>query len=103
MHPLLILGVSIAVVLFLIIKLKVNAFLALIAAAIVVGLLAAVPSAAYPAKTTLGKVMDLVTGEFGVACGKIGIVIALAAVIGVCMMESGAADKITRRFVALLG
>ena len=54
MHPLLILGISIAVVLFLIIKLKVNAFLALIAAAMTVGLLASIPSTAYPPKTGLG-------------------------------------------------
>ena len=99
MHPLLILGISIAVVLFLIIKLKVNAFLALILAAMTVGLLASIP----PQKTELAKVMGEVTGAFGRACGSIGIVIALAAVIGQCMMESGAADKITRRFVALLG
>ncbi len=99
MTPLGILGVSIAVVLLLIIRLKVNAFLALITAAMTVGLLAAIP----PGKLELGNVMGEVTAAFGKACGSIGIVIALAAVIGVCMMESGAADKITRRFVALLG
>ncbi|HEX7901245.1 MAG TPA: gluconate:H+ symporter [Planctomycetota bacterium] len=99
MHPLWILGISIAVVLFLIIKLKVNAFLALITAAMTVGLLAAVP----PGKMALEGVMGEVTKAFGNACGSIGIVIALAAVIGQCMMESGAADKITRRFVAVLG
>ena len=103
MHPLLILAVSIAVVLFLIIKLKVNAFLALIAAAMTVGLLASIPSTSYPPKTGLGSVMGEVTTAFGKACGGIGIVIALAAVIGQCMMESGAADKITRRFVGVLG
>jgi GntP family gluconate:H+ symporter len=99
MHPILILTISIAVVLFLIIKLKVNAFLALITAAMTVGLLAALP----PGKVELAKVMSEVTGAFGRACGGIGIVIALAAVIGHCMMESGAADKITRRFVGVLG
>lgn len=103
MHPLLILAVSIAVVLVLIIKLKVNAFLALIAAAMTVGLLASIPSAAHPPKTSLDQVMGEVTTAFGRACGGIGVVIALAAVIGQCMMESGAADKITRRFVGALG
>lgn len=103
MHPLLILGISIAVVLFLIIKLKVNAFLALITAAMTVGLLAAIPVKDAPAKLALGEVMAEVTKSFGAACGSIGIVIALAAVIGQSMMESGAADKITRRFVGVLG
>ena len=35
--------------------------------------------------------------------GKIGIVIALAAVIGQCLMESGAADRITRTLLNIFG
>ena len=31
------------------------------------------------------------------------MVIALASRIGLCLMESGAADKVVRRFLALLG
>jgi GntP family gluconate:H+ symporter len=41
--------------------------------------------------------------EFGATAGKIGFVIALASVIGVCLMESGAADKIVRKLLQLLG
>ena len=41
--------------------------------------------------------------EFGVTAGKIGFVIALAAVISLCLMESGAADKVVRRFLAIFG
>ena len=40
---------------------------------------------------------------FGTLVGKIGFVIAMAAVIGTCMMESGAADKIVRRLMDSLG
>ena len=47
--------------------------------------------------------MKEATRIFGETAGKIGIVIALAAVIGQCLMESGAADKITRRIVGFLG
>ena len=40
---------------------------------------------------------------FGNLVGGIGFVIAMAAIIGMCMMESGAADKIVRRLMESLG
>ncbi len=95
MHPFLVLLIAIAVVFLLIIRLKINAFVALITAAITVGVLS--PNVPLPA------VMPKVAETFGVVCGKIGIVIALAALIGQCLMESGAADKIVRVFVRALG
>ncbi|MCP5110136.1 MAG: gluconate permease, partial [bacterium] len=87
-HPFAILAVAIGVVFVLIIALRINAFIALITAATVVGVL----SASIPFAQVMGKV----AGHFGEMCAKIGIVIALAALIGQCMMESGAADKIVR-------
>ncbi len=95
MHPLIILAVAVAVVLVLILRLRINAFLALIAAAITVGLLSD--------KVPLPEVMPKVAFSFGEVAGKIAIVIALAAIIGECLLESGAADKIIRVFVRLLG
>ena len=94
-HPLLVLVIAIAVVFILIIRMKINAFIALITAAMTVGLLSSTVS--------LGEVMPEVASAFGRVCGGIGIVIALAAVIGQSLMESGAADKITRVFVRALG
>jgi len=47
--------------------------------------------------------MQRVADAFGGATAKIGIVIALAAVIGKCLMDSGAADRIVRSFLGLLG
>ncbi len=95
MHPLLILLLAVIAVFVLIVRLKINAFVALIAAAIVIGALApGVP---------IENVMAEVAGRFGRVVGSIGIPIAMAAVIGQCMMESGAADKITRRFIAWIG
>jgi gluconate:H+ symporter, GntP family len=93
-RPLLILAVGIAVVLGLIIGWKANAFLALITAAILVSLLAEGP---------LAVKMTRVATAFGESAGKIGIVIALAAVIGKCMLDSGAADRIVRAFLRLFG
>jgi GntP family gluconate:H+ symporter len=95
MHPILVLIIAIAVVFLLIIRLKINAFIALVAAATTVGLLSPLVS--------MAQVMPEVAGAFGRVCGSIGIVIALAALIGQCLMESGAADKITRVFVRALG
>ncbi len=95
MPPLTILLLAIGVVLFLIVKLRVNAFAALIVAATIVGLLSP--------NIELGDVMDEVAASFGRVCGGIGIVIALAAVVGQCLMESGAADRIVRVLQRLMG
>ncbi len=49
------------------------------------------------------QALELTTREFGTTAASIGLVIVLAAIIGQCLLESGAADKITRRLLALLG
>lgn len=94
MHPLAILAVGVATVLGMILVLRINAFIALITAAIVVSLLSPGDTA-----TKISRVAE----AFGTTAGQIGIVIALAAVIGTCMMDSGAADRIVRGFLHLLG
>ena len=94
MDPLVILAVGIASVLGLILVLRVNAFLALIISAIIVSLLA--PGAVED------KIARVAT-SFGNAAGNIAIVIGLAAIIGECMMASGAADRIVQAFLKLLG
>ncbi len=94
LNPLIILGIGIAIVIGMIVALRINAFIALITAAIVVSLLA-------PGE--LSEKISRVAAEFGATAGKIGIVIALAAVIGRCLIDSGAADRIVRMFVRLLG
>lgn len=94
MHPLIILLVGLVTVVGLILVVRLNAFVALIVAAMAVSLLA--PG---PWEGKIGRVAD----AFGTSAGKIGVVIALAAVIGRCMMQSGAADRIVRSFLRLLG
>jgi len=95
MHPLWILAVAVAVVLLLIIRVRLNAFGALITAAITVGVLSP--------KIALGDVMPELLASFARVCGGIGIVIAMAAVVGQSLMESGAADKIVRSLERLMG
>ncbi len=57
-------------------------------------------AAAALARQTVG---ERVAAGFGSTCAKIGILIALAAIIGKCLLESGAADRIVRSFLARLG
>ncbi|MBN1124617.1 MAG: GntP family permease [Sedimentisphaerales bacterium] len=92
--PLAILALAILVIVGMIIVLRVHAFIALISAAILVSLLAPGESASK---------INRVAVEFGTTAGKIGIVIALAAVIGRCLIDSGAADRVVRMFMRLLG
>jgi len=94
LHPLIILVVGILTVIFMIALLKMNAFVALITSAMVVSLLG---------PGDLAGKLDRVAEAFGKTAGDIGIVIALAVVIGRCMMDSGAADRIVRGFLSLLG
>ncbi len=94
MHPLLILAIGIFTVIFMIAALRLNAFIALIVSAILVSLLA-------PGE--LADKISRVAVAFGTTAGNIGIVIALAVIIGKCMMDSGAADRIVRAFLWLLG
>ena len=93
-YPLAILVVGIVSVLGGIIVLRLNAFLALILSALLVSALAPGDWA-----SKVGRVAD----AFGATAGGVGIVIALAAIIGKCMMDSGAADRIVRMFLNLLG
>jgi GntP family gluconate:H+ symporter len=100
-YPFLVLAIGIAVVLGGIVLLRVNAFLALLTAALVVSFL--VGSGVPDSVAALTDPVVRVVEGFGATAGAIGIVIALAAVIGEAMMRSGAADRIVRAFLAVLG
>ncbi len=114
LDPILILLVGIFIVVGGIIGLKLHPFLALIFAAIVVALLTPISSLQ---QFGLSKGMDTaaalafskkgigerVATEFGNTCAKIGILIAMAAIIGKCMLESGSAEKIIRSLLKLTG
>lgn len=91
-YPLLVLLTGVAVVITMIMVLRINAFFALITAAIVVSVMS-------PGTSKISRVAE----AFGASAGGIGIVIAMAAVIGKCLMDSGAADRIVRSMLAALG
>ncbi len=92
--PLLLLVLGVAVVLSGILWLRLSAFLSLIAAALIVALLSGGPPA---------EAVEVVGRSFGEAAGKIGIVIAFAAVIGRAMTSSGAARRIVAALTYALG
>ena len=57
-------------------------------------------SANKSSKQTVG---ERVSAAFGSTCGKIGILIALAAIIGKCLLDSGSADRIVRSAMKVVG
>ena len=103
--PLWVLVIGVAVVIIAVAFLRIHPFFSLIFAAVTVGLLSSeLPDIA--GKDDLGhlvKALELPMIEMGKTAGKIAFAIALAAIIGMCLLESGAADRIVRRLVAVLG
>ena len=112
--PLLILAVGILFVVGGIIGLRLHAFLALLLGAFIVAVLT--PDALIMIFAT-GKGMNAEAGqaladtpvgvriarEFGSTCGKIGILIAMASIIGKSLLESGGAEKIVRSTLKVSG
>jgi len=114
MHPFLLLLIGMAVVIGGILLLRLHAFLALLLGALVVAVLtphdvllqfalAKKMSAAASQQLAAQLFVDRVAEGFGKTVGQIGIVIAMASIIGECMLRSGAADRIVRAALKLLG
>lgn len=94
MPPLLILLLGTLVVILCIVRLRIGAFFGLMLAAFLVSFLA--PGA-------FGDKLPRVVAALGTAAGKLAVIITCAALIGKCMTDSGAADRIVRTFLRLLG
>ena len=114
MDPILIIFIGMLVVIGGIIGFKMHPFFALILGAFTVALLTpgatieqyalsqgATSAAAHNASLT--EIGTRIATEFGATCGKVGIIVAMAAVIGRCMLESGACEKIVRSILRLFG
>ena len=113
-NPIFILSIGVLIVVGGIIGLKLHPFLALLLAALVVAWMTpgavieqfaldkgSTPAAALQlSKKSIGERVAI---EFGNTAGKLGILIAMAAIIGKCMLESGAAEKIVRSLLRLTG
>ncbi|MCA9132144.1 MAG: gluconate permease [Planctomycetales bacterium] len=112
-RPLLAMSVGVAVVLLLMIGLKVHAFVALILGALVISCFVPLDIVGF-AKTpephvirsedgSPVEIVNRVTNSLGNAVSGIGVLIAMAAIIGKCMLVSGAADRIVKSALAVLG
>ncbi|MGH9340735.1 MAG: GntP family permease [Acidobacteriota bacterium] len=93
MHPFWILLVGMAVVIGGILVLRLHAVLALLFGALAVAALS-------PAQETIG---ERIAQGFAGTLEQVGILIAMAAIIGTCLLESGAADRLVRTALRWLG
>jgi GntP family gluconate:H+ symporter len=116
--PLLVLFISVSWVVFGITKLKLHPFITLMVASVMVGLLSGpLPEVSIENKGLFHSRVDLnPSGQidsllavkwsligFGNTAGGVGLIIALAAIVGTCMMKSGAADRVVRFLLAIFG
>ncbi|AWT54748.1 gluconate:H+ symporter [Mycolicibacterium smegmatis] len=95
-------AVSIAVLLLLIIKMKVEPFIALIVVSVAVALTAGIPVAELVGTPAKSGDSLLETG-FGGILGHITVIIGLGTVLGAMLERSGGADVLTTRLLNLFG
>lgn len=93
-RPIIALSAGVLTILILMIGLRFHAFVALILAAFVVSLFASGIGSEYVTR---------VSESFGTSTHKVGIVIAMAAIIGKCMLDSGAANRIVDACLSVFG
>ena len=118
MSPIALLLIGMAVVLVGVLWLRLHAFLALTLAALAISVLT--PRAALEefaaervaegqltekqaGKFATQNAASRVAAEFGDGCRKVGILIAMAAIIGKCLLDSGAAQRIVQSILAIFG
>ena len=118
--PMWVLFISVAWVIVSIARFKLHPFLAMMSGAILVGLLSGpLPEPTVENKGLFHNRVDLQETDasfsnfslavkwsllgFGNTAGGIGLIIALAAIVGTCMMKSGAAERVVRHLLSIFG
>lgn len=86
--------IGIVLLLVLILKTKVHPFLALIIAAATIGLIGGMPP---------NEVVSAITSGFGGTLGSIGIIIGFGVMMGQIFEISGAAERMAKTFIKMLG
>lgn len=94
-NPLVIFALGIALVVFLLVKLKLPAFFGLVVATLTLGvIMPQVPASEVPVE---------LAESFGDTIVGVGIPILMAAIVGKTLMESGAAERIVRAYLNVTG
>ena len=88
------LALGIATIIVIVLRTRLDAFVALLLAALVTGFVAGSPAT---------DTLDSIIGGFGETMGEIGIVIGLGVAVGKILEVSGAADALATAFVRALG
>ena len=106
--PFAVLIASVGFIMLAIGKFKLHPFIALILAALFVGIMARfMPDSTSvdgaPVIASLADVLSLTLAGLGGTAGGVAISIGLASVIGFCLMESGGADRVVRWFLGVFG
>lgn len=86
--------IAIALLVILILKTKVQPFLALVVAAVTVGLIGGMPAE---------KISSSITAGFGGTLGSIGIIIGFGVMMGQLFERTGAAERMALTFIGLFG
>ena len=87
--------IGIALIFLLLLYFRLHPFLALVVSAFAVAFLSD--------RVPVDQAVVTVTGGFAALMGKIGILLVLAALVGKCLVDSGAADRIVRSFGKVFG
>ena len=114
MDPIILIFIGLAVIIGSILILKLHPVLALLFAAIIVGILTTGDHLVQYAQSKgmsdaeISAFVNQPVGKriataFGNTASKIGILIAMAAIIGTCLLRSGAADRVVRAALKLFG
>ena len=101
------LGVGIALLIFLVLKTKIQAFLALIISTVVVGVIGGMPLTNITIEVdgvekTFG-IVNSITSGFGGTLGSIGIIIGFGVMMGQIFEVTGAAKRMAHTFLKLFG
>lgn len=92
--PLVAVGISVLVLLFLMTRLKLNGFVALLLVAVGVGLVQGIPAE---------KIPEVLSGGIGDQIGDTMLTIGLGAMVGRVMGDSGAAQRVARKLLDAFG
>lgn len=100
--------IGIAILIVLVLKTRVHAFLALIITTVIVGLIGGMPFAATEVTNAAGEkvtvsIVNSITSGFGGTLGSIGIIIGLGVMMGRIFEISGAAKRMAYTFLKLFG